>query len=286
MKWLNTLCWRVLPGLWVAILCVFIFTQGYADPRDFRNRLAHNSKTVSALQKDVEAEIRFGRDVAARILGRYPLYEDAALTRYVNLVGKALTLHASRTELDFHFAILDDASVNAYAVPGGYIFVTRGLLEVIADEAELAAALAHEIAHVTHKHIVAALNIQGSELTPQAGLTRLLGGAGDPTKMAFTQAAEKAVDILLEQGLQKDDELQSDRTAVTTLAYAGYDPLALQRLLARMDDLKGAKTEILNTTHPPMGERISALEQAAADLQLAGLDYPRIKERYLHHVRQ
>ncbi len=258
----------------------------HADAGGFHSRLTTHAGTPAEMRRDVEAEIRFGRDIAAHILARYPLYNDEKQTRYVNLVGKALALHAPRNELDFHFAILDTDSVNAYSAPGGYVFITRGLLNTMRDESELAAALAHEIAHVTLRHVVKALNIHAAETNAQAGFAHLLSGFGDPTKAAFTQAVGKAMDILFNDGLSKADELAADRTAVMLLADTGYDPGALARLLGRIRDHRGEHTRIINKTHPPISERIAALNAFSARMQLAALNYPRVSERFHDYLDQ
>jgi len=257
-----------------------------ADAGRFHTRVSRHAESPADMRRDVEAEIRFGRDVAAHILGRYHLYNDEKQTRYVNLVGKALALHAPRNELDFHFAILDTDSINAYSAPGGYVFITRGLLNTMQDESELAAALAHEIAHVTLRHVVKALNIHAAETNAQAGMAHLLSGFGDPTKAAFTQAVGKAMDILFNGGLSKADELQADRTAVMLLAATGYDPGALSRLLGRIKHQRGQHTRILHKTHPPLSERIAALNNFSAHMQLAALNYPRVSERFHEYLGQ
>lgn len=255
-----------------------------ADAARFHTRVSRHAVTPADTRRDVQAEIRFGRDVAAQVLGRYPLYNDKKQTRYVNLVGKALALHAPRGELDFHFAILDTDSVNAYSAPGGYVFITRGLLNTMHDESELAAALAHEIAHVTLRHVVKALNIHAADTSAQGGVTHLLSGFGDPTKAAFTQAVGKAVDILFNHGLSKADELEADRTAVVLLADTGYDPGALARLLGRIKARHGVHTRIINKTHPPIAERIAALHTFSTQMQLATLNYPRVGKRFHDYV--
>jgi predicted Zn-dependent protease len=270
---------------WVVIACM-TFTAGAfnaaadKDAGQFHARVPRHAGTAADTRRDVQTEIQFGRDVAARILARFPLDEDEKMTRYVNLVGESLALHAPRSELAFHFAILDTDSVNAYSAPGGYVFITRGLLNLMNDESELAAALAHEIAHVTLRHIVKALNIHASDANAQAGLAHLLSGIGDPTKAAFTQAVGRAVDILFDGGLRKADELEADRTAVVLLAETGYDPGALPRLLETIDRHRGDHTRIINKTHPPVAERVAALNDFAASMQLAGLDYPRVTGRF------
>ena len=124
-----------------------------AAESDFRRR-AHAVNSNEFETGDIQAEVAFGREIAARILGREPLRDNAELARYVTLIGQALALNSGRSELSFYFAVLDSEQVNAYSTPGGYVFVTRGALKQMRDEAELAAVLAHEIAHVQLRHII------------------------------------------------------------------------------------------------------------------------------------
>src|SRR5262249_13200644 len=95
-----------------------------------------------------EEEIKIGRDVAANLAARYGIVEDAAKVKYVNLVGQAVVRQCYRKKIPYHFAILHTAEINALAAPGGYIFITQGLLESLKDESELAGVLAHEVTHV------------------------------------------------------------------------------------------------------------------------------------------
>ena len=97
-------------------------------------------------------EITLGRDVAANLLGASPLVNDPALQSYVNKVGMWIALHTDRPNLPWHFGVMDTDSVNAFATPGGYVFITRGMLLRMHDESELAGVLAHEISHVIAKH--------------------------------------------------------------------------------------------------------------------------------------
>src|SRR3989338_3678250 len=149
-----------------------LFTGTAIASEDFRRRKSQTLAEESFSTKDdVEAEIIFGREVAARILGRYKLYEDKNLARYINMVGRSAAQYANRPEIEFRFAILNTDIVNAFAAPGGYIFITKGALRLMEDEAELAGVLAHEVAHVSERHIVKELNIKGTEASPSAGLT-------------------------------------------------------------------------------------------------------------------
>ncbi|MDQ7010563.1 MAG: M48 family metalloprotease, partial [Mariprofundaceae bacterium] len=101
-----------------------------------------------------EQEKILGRAVAARVIERFSIEDAPEKTYYLNLVGTAIAQRSDRPDIGYHFAILATDDVNAYACPGGFIFVTRGVLDMVQDEAELAAVLAHEIAHVTERHII------------------------------------------------------------------------------------------------------------------------------------
>lgn len=273
----------------VAGSCLAIFVSAAtAAPEDVRKRLPEKASAAGAntyRNTDVIAEIQFGRDVAARILGRYKYYDHQALNRYINLVGKGLALHAGRPELEFRFALVESDSVNAYAAPGGYIFVTTGALAQMQDEAELAAVLAHEIAHITERHVVRALNIRGREESAEAGLARLVTGSTDTARVAFAQAVETAVELLFDKGLKKQDEFDSDRLAVLLLANAGYDPGALKRYLGRVQALKGDETKVVTTTHPSFSDRLASLDQVMTSEGIAGLSHPTAKERFVTHVK-
>lgn len=254
-----------------------------AEQSSFRLR-SHTVAALTTTASDVAAEISFGRDVAARVLGRLPLQRDEALTRYINLIGAALAAHSSRSDLDFHFAVLDSDGVNAYSAPGGYIFITRGALQLAQDEAELAAVIAHEIAHVSERHIVKALNIRASDSSSSAGLGRLLSGSSDTARVAFGQAVDQAVVILFESGYSQQDELAADQVGTLLLAQSGYDPLALRRYLERAQALEQGSAA-LNTTHPPSGQRLGALDRVIAEEQLQELTLVRNSTRFKRHVK-
>jgi len=194
----------------------------------WRKRLSSNDEVA---QSDITEEVRFGREVAARIIGRFGLYDKPILTKYVNLVGTVLAMSTNRPELEFHFGVLNTDEINAYAAPGGYIFVTRGALLKMQDEAELAGVLSHEISHVVEKHVVRELNIHGSEdssaYSAASSLARVIGGSTDAARAAFTQAVDQAMDILFKNGYKREDENQADRDSVMFCALSGYEPSGL-----------------------------------------------------------
>lgn len=228
--------------------------------QSFRHRVSANPiLSQSDIESDVKAEIEFGREVAARILGKYKLSKDYKLTRYITLVGRSLALNSNRPEIEFHFGLLETNDINAYSAPGGYVFLTRGSVNLMEDEDELAGVLAHEIAHVTEMHIVDELNIKGSDSSMSGGLARILGSVAETTRVAFDQVIDQAVALLFKEGLRKQDEFEADQVGTLIATNSGYDPNALYRYLQRVKLHKGKNTEIVNTTHPPFVDRLVAL---------------------------
>lgn len=272
---------RILTVLLVVVLAGMPVKSGAAP--DFRAR-----RSAAILQEtnldDIKAEINFGRDVAARILGNMELNKDEELTRYIRLVGTGVAANAGRPELTFYFAVLNSDTINAFAAPGGYVFVTKGALRLMADEAELAAVLGHEIAHVSAKHIVKELKIRGEDREGKS-VTSLIGGSTDPVRLALQQMVDQAVSILFERGYQKQDEFESDRIGSALLALSGYDPTALQRYLLRIDATKGGTTADIHRTHPPNSERTDAINAFLAENGLLNDESGAInQERFKRYV--
>ncbi|WP_238638811.1 M48 family metalloprotease [Halorhodospira halochloris] len=254
------------------------------NPRDARRRLGQ-VRQFDFNPDDVAMEIDFGREVAAHLLGRYGLLEDDLLQRYVMQIGRSQIGYVNRPELEFYFAVLDTDQVNAFAAPGGYVFITRGAIEQMEDEAELASVIAHEIIHVSERHIVNELDLRAGEGGMVSGLSRILGGSGDPARAAFAQAVDQALDILLEDGLSEQDEFEADRYGTFLAAQIGYDPLALNRYLRRISEY-GGESVISGwaSTHPSFERRIAELDTFIADAGLSASELPRLRERYLEHV--
>ena len=209
------------------------------------------------MSSDTEEEVIFGREIAARLLGQYSLSSDNRLQKYLNLVGTTLARNCTRPEIDFHFVLINSSEVNAYSTPGGYVFVTSALLAKIENEAELAGVLAHEIAHVTERHIVKELNLKGTELSSVSALTALIGGASESVKIAFSQAVDQAIDLILRDGYKSEDEMQADNLAVLLCAYSGYDPAGLITLLDKIGKVKTG----VGKTYPVYELRLATINQ-------------------------
>ena len=268
---------------------------GAENPRSAPMRLAFNPREgrlrygrVAEFDfnpEDVDAERDFGREVAAQLLGRFGRDDEEALNRYVSRVGHYLAEYANRPEVPFHFAVLDTDEVSAFAAPGGYVFVSRGALELMEDEAELAGVLGHEIIHVSERHIVEELDIRGGESGVVSGLARIIGGSGDPARAAFSQAVDEALGILLSEGLSQDDELEADRLGTFLAASAGYEPAALSRFIGRVEAEAGDTiTDGLAKTHPPYGERLEAMNAFLVEQGLDGVAGRNMRERFREQV--
>jgi len=225
-------------------------------------------------------EIELGRSVAARVIGRYGLVRDRRETYYLNLVGAALASRSDRPNLPYHFAILDTDDVNAYACPGGFIFVTRGALDMVSDEAELAAVLAHEISHVTERHIVKAL--QRSRLM-RVG-TDVAAEAFRSHGALFSQMTDFATDALF-KGLSKEDEYDADAKAVVYLDRLGYDYRAMDDVLRLLEQRQRmGLTRVLSRTHPSPISRIRHLDTAERSMDLPTPSHIRLADRFAHYT--
>lgn len=205
-----------------------------------------------------EEEENIGQAIALQVVARYGgVYDSPELTRYVNLVGRSVALTCDRANMEYRFAILNHDSINAFATPSGYIFVTRGLLKTVQNEAELAAVLGHEIGHVTQKHILDV--IQRSKQI--AGIAEAGLAYANRNPEAFKSVIDGAVKKLLDEGLDQNKELESDRLGVVFASRVGYDPTAYLTFLNRLRQIKGDDRAFFKT-HPNFSNRISVVQNA------------------------
>jgi predicted Zn-dependent protease len=206
-----------------------------------------------------EEEIHIGEQFGATLLGAKPLVNDPALQRYVNTLGRWLAMQTERPDLPWTFGVLDDPGFNAFAAPGGYVFVTKGLVARMRSEAELAGVLAHEMGHVLKKHHLKAVQ-------KNAGIALFGDIAGSSVKGGnefVKSAALNFIKKLYASGLDKEDEFDADRVGVVIAARAGYDayglPAVLQMLQAQSDS--DGNFSLLFKTHPSPTARIEALDR-------------------------
>ncbi|MEW5755760.1 MAG: M48 family metallopeptidase [Pseudomonadota bacterium] len=214
-------------------------------------------------------EIAIGRQIAGNLLGATPLVKDEALQRYVNKVGRWVAAQSERPDLAWHFGVIESSDINAFAIPGGYVFVTRGLYQVLQSEAELAGVLAHEVAHVTKKHHLKILQ-QGKLLDLGAKALGKKIGEDEKIRGLIGSGAE-----ILSRSLDKNAEHEADRMGVVLAARAGYDPFALPAVLQQIARVSKEDTAVslLFKTHPHPDARLTQLAAAMGNRfdQVTGL---------------
>ena len=232
-------------------------------------------------------EQAIGQATAAKMVAVLGLYESPAMVKYVNLVGRSVSQFAGRQDLGYHFGILDTEIVNAFATPGGYIFVTRGLLANLNTEAELAGVLAHEVVHASERHLEKELRTRklagiGTESVTEEAT------AGVPVAELSEVArkiANAAVDTLLAGKLSRDKEKEADTKGAELAAAAGYDPTAYEEFLNWLGEASGQSENrralgILTASHPKYSDRVAGLEKLIKKQGWSQEDRPRLAERY------
>lgn len=263
------LAWFVLALTLPAALVVSCATNPATGRREF--------SLVSAAQ-----EAAIGKEGYAATVAEYGLYDDPRLAAYVDSIGQRLARVSELPTLQWHFTVLDDPVVNAFAMPGGYIYITRGILSHLESEAQLAGVMGHEIGHVTARH--SARQITQQEL---AGLGLGLASVFSESFRQYSGAAQQALGLLMLK-YSRDDENMADELGVRYTTAAGWDPreipntyLTLQRISARA----GQRLPVFLSTHPDPGDRqqrTTALSNAAA----AGKTGLAVRGRvYLEHLR-
>ena len=253
----------------------------YADSKgSYRERLNSSFPEPSYSKDDVEAEIVFGRELASKITGKFKVVQDDKLNKYINKVGQLVARSSVRSELSYRFILIQSNDINAFAVPGGYIFITTAALNQVRDESELAGIFAHEIAHIEKRHYVKKVGIRSNKANAEQGFTALLTGGGATAVQAFQAAIDETLEILFQTGLQSHaDEFEADATGVWLATNTGYDPTALSRYFTRISKLDG-QMKTLKNTHPPLQARTKKINQLLKQHQLDNLKQPTLEERF------
>ena len=215
-------------------------------------------------QEITEEERALGPEIAGRILGAAPLWKDDAAQRRVNLIGRWQASQTSRPELPWAFGIIDTSEINAFAAPGGYILLTRGLYQMLNNDAEVAAVLGHEVSHVVqrdHYEVIRKQAMQG--VGKELAMSRVGGGGNLATSMAKDYVAKHGALIMM-TSLDRGAEYRSDEASAIYLARAGFNPLALYAVLQKMTALGASSTQLtqLYKTHPPLDERMDRIDRS------------------------
>ena len=225
---------------------------------------ASGDKLIGKSDQEVtQDELELGPMIAGRILGAAPLVKDPAMQKRVNLIGRWLASRSSRPELPWTFGVIDDGEVNAFAAPGGYILITRGLYQMLGSDDEVAAVLGHELSHVVqrdHYEVVRKQELQG--VGREVALSQVNTGGGMAGSLARGYIERNGAAIML-TSLDRAAEFRADQAAGIYLARAGSNPLVYYAVLQKMTALGSSSQRLtqLYKTHPSLDKRLDALDK-------------------------
>jgi predicted Zn-dependent protease len=268
----------VLPTLLVAGLGIGLLTGPLGCARN-----PVTGKSELSLVSESQ-EIQMGKEASAQVAQAIGLYDDAKVQSYVADIGQRMAKESERPNLPWEFHVVDDAAVNAFAIPGGFIYVTRGLMSSINTEAELATVLGHEIGHVTHRHSVQ--QISKAQLA-QLGLG--IGSILSSDIARFGQLASAGLSVLfLKYG--RDAEIQADQSGFRYALQQNYDVEEMPKVfvtLSRLSEAGGGAGKLPEwlSTHPNPENRIERIEKMLDTLQVDQSKLVEDREEYLRHVQ-
>lgn len=222
-------------------------------------------KSMGKSEEEMTAEeLALGPEIAGRILGAAPLWQDQTAQRRVNLIGRWLASHTTRPELPWTFGVIDSPEINAFAAPGGYILVTRGMYELLVDDAEVAAVLGHEISHVVQRDHY---NVIHKQEVAQAGTDLVTSqvnvGGGLAGQFAKDYASRFGARVML-TSLDREAEFRADQASAVYLARSGFNPLSLYAVLQKMTAFgtRSASLAQLYKTHPRLEDRLDRIDNS------------------------
>jgi predicted Zn-dependent protease len=226
-----------------------------------------------------DQEVAAGLELSKEVPKQYKIYNNSTVTAYVQKVGARIVQKCGRQDITYHFAVIQNEEMNAFSLPGGYVYMYTGLMESINDEAALAAVLAHEISHVVARHAAERLS---SMYAADAIQTAILGE--NPGLFGQIMAGAMTAGGLLAYG--RENEYEADDLGQKYMYAAGYDPNAMGDVMRKIISLESGDPSKLGemlATHPPTSDRLARIEAAiAAEPKLANsvrnaTDYAKIK---------
>ncbi|MBA3673055.1 MAG: M48 family metalloprotease [Gemmatimonadaceae bacterium] len=220
---------------------------------------------VAGCEMSEEREVALGRDNASQVDARMPIVRDPAVSEYMQSLGAGIARSTSRADLDWRFSVVDSRDVNAFALPGGFIYVNRGLIERAGELDELAGAIAHEVGHVVRRHSV-------KQIEKQSGANTVIGATCSLTSLCNSDLSRVAIQIggaALFARYSRHDEAEADSEAVLNVVRAGYDPDGIPRLFERLlaeRRRSPLRIEGFFASHPMEEARIEATRREIASI--------------------
>lgn len=256
--------------------------------QDVKKTLEQASSTVESIDRAAEPittqdSYFIGRTVASNVLTEYKLYTASPkATAYVNKICKAITMNSDTPKIykDYCVAILDSAEINALSTSGGHIFITTGILKCCNSEDEVAAIIAHEIAHIQLKHATTAIKTVrtteaiSNSATMAKNYTKQFSNLNQEEKQSadfLTSSSISMMNIITETGYTKGQEFKADEKAVSLMADAGYDPNALTDVLKMLKAKSSGEDSGWGKTHPKPETRINSVQKILKNFNFTGI---------------
>lgn len=254
-----------------------------ADPR---LRMLGNSFNAARPVDSIplEEERADGAAMAATLLGAAPLLRDAEVQRYVNNLGRWIALHSERPNIPWRFGVVASEDSHVFALPGGYILISSGMLKKLRSEAELAATLAHEIVHTQNRHHLRAYRASAGGDVLKDGLNLAAERSSKKSALLAANATKGfVIEGLMMRGLDKNLEFEADAQGAVLAARAGYNPYALAGVLQTLGQFSASDPGMgqLFKTHPQPSQRLERLAEVMADRLEAYADVPEDNSRFL-----
>jgi predicted Zn-dependent protease len=232
-----------------------------------------------------QQEVQMGQDYSQQINAQLPIVSDPEVNRYINVLGDQIASRTSRADLDWRFYVVDSREVNAFAVPGGFIYVNRGLIERTTQMDELAGVLGHEIGHVVRRHSIEQMEkAQGANI----GVTL----ACVLTSICNSQAAQAGINIAggaIFARFSRQDELEADQEAVANTVRAGISPQGIVTMFQKLIEERRTRPSAVEgwfSTHPMEEDRIEAAQASISALSSAQRNGSRNTTNYTSFVRR
>jgi len=227
-----------------------------------------------------DQEQAIGQASSAKLINVFGLYDNPDMVRYVNLVGNTVARQSGRS-VQYHFGVLDTEVVTAVSLPGGYIFITRGALANLKNEAELAGVLAHEIAHIDRRHLEKEVRAQKT-----ADFAKSEAASHVPAGAELVNIAGSVVTRALTLQVSRDKESEADKVGVEMSSKAGYDASGLRNFLQFLAAVPATPETkqalgLWGSTHPPLSDRINSLNSLLPSYPATG---QKLAERYAWYV--
>lgn len=279
---LGPLTWILADPVAAFDLFKVIDPEGKSEDIQKAKQIMQGASSIltSATELDFQSEFAIGESLALEGFKRYGMpVNNRELQKYITLVGNTVARNALRADIPYYFVLIDSGLYNAFACPGGIIFISSTLFKAMNDESELATVLAHEVAHVSHKHALQSIRrAKFFEGVGKITTANMKGADGEK----FRNMIGGLQDVLFDQGLDKNMEFEADLSGMECAYRTGYDPTGFIRVLQMLQSRQSVATQKGSwfSTHPPLAERIRKCRAKNRDYPDAGT-LAVVKERFL-----